>query len=308
MPAPAQPVLASGAVVDTAPFEIRDATIADLRRCYEIWFRTAVEGSTRVPSPRRIPMPLHVHELGTGDLIVALEGSEVVGFGAGVERSGVWFLIDLFVHPARQGRGIGHALLDTLVQRAPRRRATLASPDPRAVALYARAGLTPRWPVYHLLARPSSRFSVARGTRVDVADLDDLAALDRRVCGRDRSVDYDFWIGRVGATPLIVGHAGRRVGYAFVRPDDDGLWNRDAVVVGPVGVLDARDAIEAVLAVLEWVAAQDAPAVRALVPGPSPVLARLLESGFRVRDADTFMATADGIIDPVRMLPGPDLL
>ncbi len=93
-------------------------------------------------------------------MVVAEQGGRVVAFGGSLVRSdGVrgsrWFLSDLFVDPSLQSSGAGRAILDRLLASASPgvHRATMASSDPRAQALYARAGMAPRWPALYLSAR-----------------------------------------------------------------------------------------------------------------------------------------------------------
>lgn len=79
-----------------------------------------------------------------GSLVVADDGMNLVGFAGVIERSGASYLTDLFVRPENQNKGLGRRLLAQVwVNSGPRM--TSASQDPRALALYAQAGLTPRW-------------------------------------------------------------------------------------------------------------------------------------------------------------------
>jgi hypothetical protein len=48
--------------------------------------------------------------------------------------------------------------------------------------------------------------------------------------------------------------------------------------------------------------------VRAIVPGPNPVLRALLDRGFRIDDRDQYLASDDDIVDPIHALPNPGLL
>ena len=41
------------------------------------------------------------------------------------------------------------------------------------------------------------------------------------------------------------------------------------------------------------------------VPGPSPALLPLLAAGFVITDHDTFCATRDDLVDPVRLVMDP---
>jgi GNAT superfamily N-acetyltransferase len=80
----------------------------------------------------------------SGQLLVCESESTILGFAGLVDRSGVAFLTDLFVHPDHQDRGLGRRLLHAVWDNASRRM-TSASQDPRALALYSHCGATPRW-------------------------------------------------------------------------------------------------------------------------------------------------------------------
>jgi GNAT superfamily N-acetyltransferase len=131
---------------------IRPARRADLPSCQEVWEACSLTSDMLGSLPRPALNPFWSHELQTGELLVA-EGQrgEVIGFGGAVVRSGRWFLADLFVHPTHHSDGVGSALLERLLLRASDARATMASSDLAAQALYMRAGMVPRWPAYTLL-------------------------------------------------------------------------------------------------------------------------------------------------------------
>ena len=70
------------------------------------------------------------------------DGGELTGAAIALVREGVWGLSLLVVRPGRQSSGLGRALLDRALAYgdAVRGGIILASPDPRALRLYARAG------------------------------------------------------------------------------------------------------------------------------------------------------------------------
>ena len=76
--------------------------------------------------------------------MVSESNARILGFAGVVDRAGAAFLSDLFVTSAEQDRGLGRQMLET-VWGGTSRRMTSASQDPRALALYARYGATPRW-------------------------------------------------------------------------------------------------------------------------------------------------------------------
>ena len=211
----------------------------------------------------------------TGQLYVARDRAGAVLAFAGVVRDdGIAHLTDLFVAPDRLGTGIGRALL-TAAFPDDGPRTTFASGDPRAVALYTRAGLRPLAPMLYLAGtlRPG-----APVRRVAVAELD----LPRP--------GLTAFLAEAGAYGLLT-----EEGAAVVRPVPGGAR------LGPAygdGV-----AIQA----LAGAAAAVHGDVKLMLPGPHPALPLLLEGGMRITDADTAMASATGLLDLVRALPDADL-
>ena len=109
------------------------------------------------------PDPLDF-ELAAGGLWVALDDGAVAGFAGVVRHGATAHLADLFIDRDRRGGGIGRALLDAALPRAGTR-IIFASDDPRALPLYARAGVRPLAPLLYLegmLPTPEGAPSAAR--------------------------------------------------------------------------------------------------------------------------------------------------
>jgi GNAT superfamily N-acetyltransferase len=186
---------------------IRTATTDDLAACQAIW------AGPPSPRPAPEPNPLHRHELETGTLLVAEldrpapgdERPRVVGFGGALTRGGRWYLADLFVEADDRSSGVGHRLLEALAADAPTERCCAASEDLRGQALYVRAGMVPRWPIYELRAALPlpHRLPVPR-LRAEPAAPDDpgLAGFDEELVGVDRRVDLAWLCGPAGAEAL----------------------------------------------------------------------------------------------------------
>src|SRR5690606_8977316 len=92
------------------------------------------------------------HMSATGMLVVAEVGGRIVGFGSSFTRSNVRFMGQLFIDPLHQSGGVGAALMRAVMPVDGAELTTIASPDRRAVALYARHGMFPLWPVYGMAA------------------------------------------------------------------------------------------------------------------------------------------------------------
>jgi GNAT superfamily N-acetyltransferase len=115
----------------------------------------------RLADPAAVTEADYRHFVATGELLVWREAGAVVGFAAGDRRDGsLWAL---FVTPAREGRGIGRALLSAAVAdlvAAGHRRLTLATgPDTRAERFYRAAG----WRVTSRPARGDLRLEFLPG-------------------------------------------------------------------------------------------------------------------------------------------------
>src|SRR5262245_15115966 len=132
---------------------IRPATAADLSALYDIWYASEVGDDLQPPTPG--PWPWLTHELTTGELLLAERNGTAIGFAATITRSGITFLSDCFVRADTQSSGVGRRLLQQLTPGDDRTFCTVSSNDPRAQALYIRAGMRPRWPNFILTAEAS---------------------------------------------------------------------------------------------------------------------------------------------------------
>lgn len=239
------------------------------------------------------PLSIFAHELREAETWVAEEEGEVVGFGARVERGRSAFLAELFVRASRRSAGVGRALLERCFDARGCERSTLASSDPRALALYVRLGLEPRWPLFYLLG-DSTALRLA-GPAAEVREHRDPAGeierLDLAISGRRRPKDLEHWRDDGRARFLEIRRGGAALGYAVVRErSDDWLGHRSDVTIGPAGSLDPAALTDVLVAALP--AREPRPAtIRIAVPGPSPALRPLLEAGFRIAELDTFLAT-----------------
>lgn len=297
---------------------VRPATADDLPACHAVW-----AGGPPPSAPPAEPNPLHRHELGTGTLLVAEldppaggpAGARIVGFGGSLTRGDRWYLADLFVEDGEQSAGVGRRLLDGLLVGAPADRHCAASDDLRGQALYVRAGMVPRWPIYELRATlPLPRRLPVPWLRAEPADPADpaLAALDQELAGVDRRVDLAWLCGPARADALwLIDESGARQGYALVQRTSpavlDPAWRSAATVVG-VGARRATAATDAVVATIGWIAAAGRPAVRLLVPGPHPALATLLGAGVRIDGSSLYCASSERLFDPTRRLPSLSVL
>lgn len=272
----------------------RPACEQDLVRCSEIVYLNEIRGN---PSPP--PMPgasvTMAHILRTGTVVVAEEDGHVLGYAGAITRDSVTFLTDLFVQPDRQSACLGQTLLQhVLPETAGQIRCTMSSTDPRALALYVRAGMRPQWPNFCLRldeATPPDRLR----TDVDIVDADladpALVDWDARICGRRRPQEHTFWTQEQRAIPLWFRSGLETLGYGYARLGAGTFWSPEACVLGPLGVRSPTVATVCVLAMADW-ARQHAKTLCIDVPGPHPCLAPLLEAGFRITYVETHLSSA----------------
>jgi len=174
-------------------------------------------------SPRNAaPLEMHFGHLLATDprsSYVADDRGHVVAFGVVMRRGPAAFLSFLFVEPAWQGRGLGHAVLDACLRGAGDSGyvATCAEADqPVSTGLYACAGLAPRIPMYLLRGSlPQSALPElprATGRRPFTAEM--VAALDRELIGYERPQDHAFW-ARERQGVLFDAADGTLLGYGY---------------------------------------------------------------------------------------------
>jgi GNAT superfamily N-acetyltransferase len=221
-----------------------------------------------------------------GSVLVAELDGEVAGYGATRRTGGATMLCDLFVDPARHGAGVGGRLLDALFTE-PGERFTFASKDPRALPLYVRHGMVPRWPLLYLRGRPAG----TAAPRHRVVPTAEACAAELELTGRDRTADYELWAGAPGGAGLLV---------------LDGREVTAAGVIAPghlVHLVSARDPAATLIAAL---AAFGGEPVRLCLPGPHPALRTLLDARWRIDDQDCHMSSSENLVSP-GCVPSPSL-
>jgi GNAT superfamily N-acetyltransferase len=297
---------------------VRAAQESDLAAVYDVWYRTDVLTDDLSTPPEKGPVPAYLrHILATGKLVLAERNGEIVGFAGAVTRGDVVFLTDLFVDPLHQSGSLGKTLLraalpdgDGLIH------STLSSSDPRAQALYIRAGMAPDWPYFGLRLDVSATSAQAQEPQQAVevrespaSDIPELVTADMERSGRYRPQEHAFWMQQEQAVPLWFRRHGRPIGYGYVRLGAGTIWHPRACTIGPMGAATAEEATMCVLAAVEW-AAERAPVLRIGVPGPHGSLALLLKRGFHITYVDTFVSSAaTPFFDPRCYIPsGGDFL
>lgn len=270
----------------------RPAQEADLRPMYEVWYQNEVRDSPHPPLPGDIPSYLR-HVLKTGTMHVAEQDGEILAFAGAITRGRIVFLTDLFVQPAHQSAQIGKTLLHAVLPQDDLVHCTVSSSDPRALALYVRAGMRPQWPHFALRLEKPMYKEIAHNVEIVEADPGglELVSWDAKISRRWRPADHQHWVREQQAITVLFRRNKQIVGYGYIRLRAGTLWYPQACALGPIGVSAPEDATACVLAAVN-LALQQADVLRIEVPGPHPCLATLLECGFRISYVDTFVSTA----------------
>jgi len=116
-------------VAESRPVEIRPAAEDDIPAIRSILAAHGNDGPVVVTD---VVGPYLRHLLRFGRARVAVEGGEVVGFGATIDTGRSVHLADLFVRPDVQSGGIGRELLRAVLPTNAVVTCTLASSDSRA--------------------------------------------------------------------------------------------------------------------------------------------------------------------------------
>ncbi len=219
-------------------------------------------------------------------LWVAEEGDDIVGSAFSWVCGDLWFLAELFVHPARQGSGVGRELLRRTLQHAEQ-----ASAKTRALitftfntvsqGLYIRNGLFPRLPLYMFSAdckmlrdsEAKSRLNVSR-LALRAEDLRTAAAFDSKTLGISRDKHHRYLLNDPAIQGYVFDEDGEPIGYAYIASTGH---------VGPLAVA-SRDDMRPVLDAALDIAAQAQPAhVSAFLPGNcEAALGVAVERGMRI--------------------------
>jgi GNAT superfamily N-acetyltransferase len=280
--------------------KLYDAELGDVEVAARIWWRADHEGEPFPEDPRAWEHLRHLRD--TGRIVMAgTDEGEPTGFGGVVTRSGVTRLADLFIDPDHQGHGYGKAILAEVLRGADVL-TTSASADPRALPLYTRAGMRPLWPVHFLLGDPR-QVAAPSSVTVEIAEREELIGIDRAATGFDRAVDHEYYEVGCRAQPLRIVSAGKAIGFAYLEPPQP--WAPDRWILLTLAVIPGFESGDAVRACLAFAGARGADRLFTAVGGPNPVLASLLDDGFRIPEQDIYMATSPDITDPLRHHPHP---
>jgi GNAT superfamily N-acetyltransferase len=279
---------------------LRAATAADVPTLADIWLDSAFGSDP----PVGVSTHYLAHEVATGISLIAEEGGRAVGFGILHTRGAVSNLGELFVRRSIQSKGIGAAILEPLMKGAEAQAFTVAANDPRALALYVRHGMAPRWPYWYLRGEQAGLDLPPCDVAAIETSWDDplWPTWDRLIAGRDRATEHPYLRATCGGVPLWFRRGGITVGYGCVQLAGQSKKG-DVAFVGPLGAIDAESAVGVAVAAACFALVRRR-IVRIDVPGPHAAVRTLLDAGFRIVDQDTFMSRLPpDFFDPTRYTP-----
>lgn len=282
--------------------EVRPATNADLPGIQAVL--AAHDESATWPDLPGWPYLEHLLGRSGARMVVAVGDGSVIGMGSSVAvgSQDVRFLTDLFIHPERQDKGVGRALMEAALD-GTTGRITFSSADPRALGMYIRAGMRPWWPLLYLSV-PREAVLGDDAHTAESADAATTGSLSLAWTGMDRVEDFAHYARLPEGTGHVVRDArGEPVAVAWAH-------RRRSVpgrVLAHATLAPGADPVGVGLAALR-AAVAETPSLIASIPGPHPVVPAILERGARIEDRDTYCATDPGILDPERIFPSPGYL
>jgi ribosomal protein S18 acetylase RimI-like enzyme len=290
---------------------IRPARAEDLQTAQQLVARsindlTERHGFGPMASVRPVDFQLFSLKDDPDGLWVAEANGEIVGFTFSWVNDDFWFLAELFINPARQGDGIGRALLTRTFEharkKAARNRALITFTfNTVSQGLYIKHGLLPRLPLYFFRIERAALKARSSREQLRAADIPDdgesrelLTRIDRSSLGFSRHKHHAFLRSDGATRGVLFYHGGDCVGYAYVNASGH---------IGPLAVLRRDDIGVAFATALDIAAEGEASHVSAFLPGTSEAsLAIATACGMRITFPMVLMS-AEEFGDWQRYLP-----
>jgi ribosomal protein S18 acetylase RimI-like enzyme len=228
-------------------------------------------------------------------LWIAEDGGAILGFAWSWVCGDVWFLAQLFVDPAQQGRGIGNKLLKLALEHARKsgaaHKALITFTFNRvSQGLYIRHGLFPKMPIYFFDAARERVMAglpepLLRSIAIDdtVAHMKSLAEIDARAVGATRAKHHRYLLNDPGTTGVMLCAGSECVGYTYVGSNGH---------IGPLAVTQANFLGDAFTTALKMAAARSSEKISAFVPGTcDSALSLAVNHGMRITFPMLLMAS-----------------
>jgi GNAT superfamily N-acetyltransferase len=259
----------------------------DALAVHQLSVRTFVDLEQRLheppsPEPQVETALVRIHQLlerDPGGAWVAEHDGDLAGAALAIDRDGLWGLSLLVVDPPLQSGGLGRALLARSLEYGDggRRGAViLASPDPRALRAYARAGFTPH-PCLNARGRPKAIEAPPGVREGGPDDLELTERVDLAVRGAAHGSDIEAFL-RTGCRLLVADR-----GYAVV--------GRGAVRV--LAALDEETATDLLLAALAAVPAGEEISVEWLTARQDWAIGPVLDAGLPLSSGGAVFVRGD---------------
>jgi GNAT superfamily N-acetyltransferase len=239
-------------------------------------------------------------------LWIAEDGGGILGFAWSWVCGNVWFLAQLFVDPAQQGRGIGNELLKRTLEHARRsgaaNKALITFTFNRvSQGLYIRHGLFPKMPVYFFGAARERVTAILREPPLRSVAIDDTAAhmktlaeIDAHAVGTTREKHHRYLFDDPETTGAMLYAGDVCVGYAYIASSGH---------IGPLAVTRADVLGDAFTTALKMAADVSPEKISAFIPGTCDrALSLAVKQGMRITFPMLLMASP-GYGDWMQYLP-----
>jgi ribosomal protein S18 acetylase RimI-like enzyme len=239
-------------------------------------------------------------------LWVAEAGGAILGFAWSWVCGDVWFLAQLFVDPAQQGRGTGNELLKRTIEHARKSKAVHKALitftfNRVSQGLYMRHGLFPRMPIYFFgatrervmqgLPEPPLQSIVIDGS---ATTLGKLAEIDSRAIGVSREKHHRYLLSDPATIGFLLCAGSDCVGYSYIGANGH---------IGPLAVMRADILRDAFTTALKLAAGRSPEKISAFLPGTcDSALSLAVEQGMRISFPMLLMASP-GYGDWTQYLP-----
>jgi len=229
-------------------------------------------------------------------LWIAEENGNILGFAWSWVCGDLWFLAQLFVDPAQQGRGIGNELLKLTLEHARKSKAAHKALitftfNRVSQGLYIRHGLFPKMPIYFFgVARERLRASLPerplRSIAIEdtTAHMKRLAEIDALAVGVAREKHHRYLLNEPGVTGVMLCAGSECVGYAYIGPTGH---------IGPLAVVQAGVLGAAFTTALKMAVDRSTEKISAFVPGIcDSALSIAVDHGMRITFPMLLMASS----------------